>query len=284
MINVIIKIAGGLALSIIAIFSIALVFGERKTLRKESAYHYTIGKIIKVWVGILILVVIAIISLSHWISVWFLLALIPPLVMTAMFVLPEIFPQKELTINREKADSVKTWIITEEKYERARDFLINYAKRKSSVGDMMSLLEKTYWNKRKDFPEQDEHFYLAKTLFMPFAARAHIGQNPIEYIAKIWKQDIPISLIEEWKSRWEEYLILFCYAQTEIFSILEPPDSIRALSIFVAYKEFPTSENSFSDEFDKIMKPIMQMTHEKLSEIYKIKNPVSNKLIEKTIK
>ena len=283
MISDIIKIAVGLALSIIAIFLIALVFGERKTLRKESADHYTIGKIIKVCLGILILVLIAIVSLSYWLSAWFLLSLIPPFVMTAIFILPETFPQKERTSNRETTDSVKTRIITEAEYERARNSLINHAKRKSSVDEMISLLGKTYWNKRKDFPEQDEHFYLAKTLFMPFAARAHIGQNPIEYIAKVWKQDIPNSLIEDWKSRWEEFIILFCYAQTERFSILEPPNSIRALSIFVAYKEFPTSENRFSDEFGKIMNPVMQMTPEKFTEIYKIKNPVSSKLIDTTI-
>ena len=153
--------------------------------------------------------------------------------------------------------------------------------KKNEAEKLISLLEKTYWSLRKDFPNQDEHFYLMKTLFTPFAARAEVGQNPLNYIGKVWKFEIPDFFVETWKSHWERFATFFSYVETEKFSILNPPDSIKALIYFAVYKEFPKESYRYDKEIDRIMLPILKMPNRVFKELYRTKNPISfKKMIE----
>jgi tetratricopeptide (TPR) repeat protein len=155
--------------------------------------------------------------------------------------------------------------------------MANFQEESSNAEQLISLLENTYWNLRKEFPDQDEHFYLARTLFMPFAERAKIGQNPLDYIIKVWKIEIPDYFVETWKTHWEGFTTYFSYAETKIFSVLNPPDSIKALCYFALHKEFLKESYRYNKEFHEIMFPILKMTSNDFSKLYKGKNPDSYK-------
>jgi hypothetical protein len=59
-----------------------------------------------------------------------------------------------------------------------------------------------------------------------------------------------------------------------LFSVLDYPASIRALSRYAVYKRIPMQSYRYEEEYDKIMTPIMKMYEAgTFIDVYKVKNP-----------
>lgn len=97
--------------------------------------------------------------------------------------------------------------------------------------------EDTYYILRKKFPNKREHDYLAMT----YAARRRAG-------VIIYKDGIT-----------EEQISLLSYTETHQFAVLEPPNSIRALALYILYKERPDLiTDEYRSEYAKLYTPILQ--------------------------
>ncbi len=125
--------------------------------------------------------------------------------------------------------------------------------------------EKTYWKVRGERPGEDEHFYLDTTLLRRFEARKQLGQNLLYSVT----QKYGLSLKDE-----KEMLNMITAAETRLFSVLEPPDSIRALALYIVYKEVPSEAHRYEEEYNKIMGPIMEMEEDgTFMHLYRKKKP-----------
>lgn len=140
--------------------------------------------------------------------------------------------------------------------------------------DIISLFEEYYWSLRKEFPGKDEHFYLARTLFLPFASKVSRGINPLEHISRVWQRETHELLIKTWKTHWEEIVMLFAYNETMRLAILDAPDSVRAVSYFFLYKETPHIPKYYVEEFSRLIAPVLRMPEEVFRETYKKKIPL----------
>ncbi|MFA4999435.1 MAG: hypothetical protein WC519_01775 [Parcubacteria group bacterium] len=112
-------------------------------------------------------------------------------------------------------------------------------------------LEQIYDNLKKNNPNKDEHWLLANTWMARYGdleASKQKGLKLTKYIA---------------------------YKDTFQFSILDTPKSIRALVLFLIYKELgEKAAESDAEEFAQIMKPLQKFQGGgKLIEEYKHKNP-----------
>lgn len=70
-------IFSGIVLAVVGTMLAALVVGERNKRKRDSPGYNSLGKAINVCLVILILLVAAILFISFWFSLWFLLTLIP---------------------------------------------------------------------------------------------------------------------------------------------------------------------------------------------------------------
>jgi hypothetical protein len=114
-------------------------------------------------------------------------------------------------------------------------------------------MENTYSLLRKKYPNKDEHYYLAQTWLMRYKP---LLKPP------------------------NEELVMMAYNETYIFAVLSPPDSIRALALYVVYQECKQYNKSlpieYDQEFKRIMEPIIEMQEnnpEEFIKLYKKKNP-----------
>ncbi len=97
--------------------------------------------------------------------------------------------------------------------------------------------EDSYYNLRKKFPGKNEHDYLAMT----YAARRKAG-------AVVRNDSIT-----------EEQIELLAYTETQLFAVLKPPNSIRALALYILYKERPDLlTDSYSNEYTNLVEPILK--------------------------
>ena len=136
---------------------------------------------------------------------------------------------------------------------------------KALAEDIIKANEKTYWIVRSERPGEDEHFYLDTTLLRRFAARKQLGQDFISSV----KQEYGLSPKDE-----KEMLNMIAAAETRLFSVLDPPDSIRALALYIVYKEVPSEAHRYEEEYNRIMEPIMRMEEDGTSmDLYRKKNP-----------
>jgi len=126
---------------------------------------------------------------------------------------------------------------------------------KALAEDIIKANEKTYWKVREERPGEDEHFYLATTLLRRFEARKKLGQD--------------LGLLND-----KENLNLVTNSETMSFSVLDPPKSIRALALYIVYKEIPSEAYRYEEEFNKIMEPIIRMREDgTFMGLYRKKNP-----------
>ena len=136
---------------------------------------------------------------------------------------------------------------------------------KALAEEIIKANEKTYWKVRDERPSEEEHFYLASTLLRRFEARKQLGQN----ILANMKQKYGFSSEDE-----KEMLSMIAFTETRLFSVLDPPDSIRALALYIVYKEIPSEAQHYEEEYNKIMEPIMKMEEDgTFMDIYRKKNP-----------
>ena len=97
--------------------------------------------------------------------------------------------------------------------------------------------EDTYYHCKKSYPNKNEHDYLAMT----YAARRRAG-------VAVFNDRIN-----------EEQISLLAYSETHQFAVLEPPKSIRALALYILYKERPNLiTDSHRDEFSVLLDPILK--------------------------
>jgi hypothetical protein len=136
---------------------------------------------------------------------------------------------------------------------------------KALAEDIIKANEETYWKVRSERPGEDEHFYLGTTLLRRFEARKRLGQNFLSGVA----QEYGLSPKDG-----KEMLNMITAAETRLFSVLDPPDSIRALALYVVYKEVPSEAHRYEEEYNKIVGPIMKMEDDgTFMGLYRKKNP-----------
>lgn len=111
-------------------------------------------------------------------------------------------------------------------------------------------VEKTYSALRRDHPDRDEHWLLANTWLERYGAT------------------------REAKRKGPEVMRFIAYNETHQFSILEPPESMRALALFVVYKELGAAAEPYAPEFGRMAEPAWRaMAEGRFFERYKQKNP-----------
>lgn len=131
-------------------------------------------------------------------------------------------------------------------------------------------IEKTYWQFRKKQPNQDEHFYLANTWL-------HRYKN-----TRLTRDQLDTLGISDFKTKKQQHDAkeLAAWTETRQFAILDPPDSYRAMALFIIYKEFGGGAAlHYEQEFNRIMSPVMEAQENgSFDKIYEEKNPNSSKI------
>lgn len=121
---------------------------------------------------------------------------------------------------------------------------------KSEGESIIELIEKDYWQLKKEFPNMDEHWYLANTWL------------------KRYKDT------EEEKERKQGLMNFMSYQDTFFCSILDSPKSIRALAFFLLYKESVKEAEDYVCEFEELTKESKRCEEDNtLFIVYKQKNP-----------
>ena len=122
---------------------------------------------------------------------------------------------------------------------------------KAPAENIIKSLEQTYFNIRKDNLDQDEHWLLANTWLNSYGSTEQAKQKGIE---------------------WTKFV---AYKDTLQFSILEPQKSIRALALFLVYKELgEATATYYSSEFSELMREIIEsQENNTFLDKYKERNP-----------
>jgi len=107
--------------------------------------------------------------------------------------------------------------------------------KKVPAENLIKSLEQDYYALRKEHPNRDEHWFLANTLLKKYGST-------------------------QWaKQKGPELMKFIAYKDTNQFSILEPPKSIRGLALFLVWKEFGKQQAIYyNSEFNQIMEPIIK--------------------------
>ena len=110
-------------------------------------------------------------------------------------------------------------------------------------------IEKTYRLYRRRHPGEDEHLYLANTWLHRY---------------KDTERSVP-----------EANLELSAWTETSQFAVLDPPDSYRALAVYLVLKELGSEiPNNYQLEFGRLMAPVYQAQEEgSFDDLYATKNP-----------
>ncbi len=119
---------------------------------------------------------------------------------------------------------------------------------------ILSISQQVYDKVKMDRPDEDEHFYLATTWLRRFFRdkRAYLLGDRLS----------------------DEELDRLSWTETMQFSILDPPDSIRALGLHMIYKECPREYLKYVREYNKLMEPVTEAReNETFMDIYRQKNP-----------
>ena len=119
---------------------------------------------------------------------------------------------------------------------------------------ILSITRQIYDKVKEERPDEDEHFYLATTWY-----RKHFKDK------RPYQQDDPLLEGELSRLSWTE---------TMQFATLDPPASIRALSLYMVYKECPREYLKYVQEYNKLMEPVMTaLEDDTFMEVYRGKNP-----------
>lgn len=123
--------------------------------------------------------------------------------------------------------------------------------KKAPAEDIIKSLEQTYFDLRKENPDQDEHWLLANTWLIRYGST------------------------KQAKQKGEDWTKFVAYKDTLQFSILEPPKSVRALALFLVYKEIGDETASYyGSEFSEVMELIIESQESNVFlDKYKERNP-----------
>lgn len=133
----------------------------------------------------------------------------------------------------------------------------NFFKSGTAKGTI-KVTEDSYWKLKRSNPGLDEHQYLASV----YKHRRNISSK----LGKTNNVD-------------QELLDTYSYSLTYLFSILPPPDSIRALALHIIYQENPQDLQKSPElisEYNKLTEPVHKLLEnnpERFIDEYKKRNP-----------
>lgn len=144
------------------------------------------------------------------------------------------------------------------------------AKHAQNPENTIKSIEKTYWQFRKKQPNQDEHVYLSNTWF-------HRYKNT--QFAREQLDALGISSFTT-KKKQRDAIELAAWTETGQFAILSPPDSYRAMALYIICKEFGGEiVLQYEEEFNRIMSPVIEAQEKgTFDQIYAEKNPNISKI------
>ena len=118
---------------------------------------------------------------------------------------------------------------------------------------LIKSLEQTYFGLRKKHPDRDEHWFLANTWLERYGSG------------------------EEAKQKGAEWARFTAYKDTCEFAVLESPKSIRALALFLVFRELGEQPaKRYESEFFRIIEPVVRSKESRaFLEEYKQKNPLT---------
>jgi len=125
--------------------------------------------------------------------------------------------------------------------------------KKTPAEELVKSVEQTCLDLRQKHPDQDEHWLLANTWLERYGSG------------------------EEAKEKGDEWARFTAYKDTCEFSVLEPPQSMRALALFMVFKELgETTAKQYESEFFQLMEPVMRSREKRVFiDEYKQKNPLT---------
>lgn len=119
---------------------------------------------------------------------------------------------------------------------------------------ILSISKQIYDKVKTERPDEDEHFYLATTWLRRFFA----DKRPYLHGDKLS----------------DEELGNMSWTETMQFAILDSPDSIRALSLYMVHKECPREYLKYIKEFNKLTETVVEAKKTgTFMDVYKQKNP-----------
>jgi hypothetical protein len=123
--------------------------------------------------------------------------------------------------------------------------------KKTPAENLIKNLEQTYFNLKKEHPDRDEHWLLANTWLKRYSST------------------------KEAKQKGPKKMKFIAYKDTHLFSILNPPESIRGLALFLVYKELGVQQAIYyNSEYSRIMEPVVKNKEMHIFlDKYKEKNP-----------
>jgi len=133
-----------------------------------------------------------------------------------------------------------------------------YFSQKARPKDIIGYLETNYFKARQTHLNEDEHQYLIDTLLLIHERRKTLP-SPMRELG-LWEKETM------WNS--------LAFNETMLFSVLDYPASIRALSLYAVYKRIPMQSYQYEEEYDKTMTPIVKMYEAGVfTDVYEVKNP-----------
>jgi hypothetical protein len=119
---------------------------------------------------------------------------------------------------------------------------------------LLSLTSEIYEKVRSERPDEDEHFYLATTWLRRFFS----GKKAYQYGERLS----------------DEELGNLSWTETIDFSILTPPNSLRAMSLYMVYKECPKEYLKHVKEYNTLMTLVTEVKKNgTFMDFYKQMNP-----------
>jgi hypothetical protein len=124
---------------------------------------------------------------------------------------------------------------------------------KNVAENLIKAVQETYANLRKQYPDKDEHWYLANV----WLKRCGSG--------------------EEAKEKGKEWAQFTAYKETHEFAILDSPKAIRGLALLMVAQELgEAAAKQYESEFFKIIEPVVKVKQDRaFLKIYQEKNPLT---------
>jgi hypothetical protein len=118
--------------------------------------------------------------------------------------------------------------------------------------NLIKEMEKTYLDLRQQYPDRDEHWYLANVWLKRCGA-------------------------EEAQKKGEEWAQFTAYKETHEFAILDSPQSIRGLALLLMARELgETAVKPYESEFFQTIEPVVKAKQDRaFLKIYQEKNPLT---------
>jgi hypothetical protein len=136
-----------------------------------------------------------------------------------------------------------------------------YFSQKARPKDIIGYLETNYFKARQTHLNEDEHQYLIDTLLLIHERRKTLFPMPE---LGLWEKEAM------WNS--------LAFNETMLFSVLDYPASIRALSLYAVYKRMPMQSYQYEGKYNMVMTPIVKMYEAgAFIDVYKVKNPKAMK-------